>query len=241
MNNPLCEAKVQPESESAWEAWEIKLVKDKQALLKLCYFHFIFALPPIVVAVAGGWNQSCHRGCVDVAWIMPSKISCWTFHLTCIKCSMSLGPHLKLSWTKNWRRKNGIDFHGTNICYFRICDASLCLQNRFFSQYILMIWSCQTMYAREWSLLLKTLPLSWIFHCPSKTMFKLDLVLSELKRAEGEALKIQTLKFFSTIGLGTDSDWKLRPWRWSFLHCSITLVDFHHHSPTSVSSADQQR
>jgi hypothetical protein len=36
-------------------------------------------------------------------------------------------------------------------------------------------------------------------------MFKLDLVLSELKRAEGEALKIQTLKFFSTIGLGTDS------------------------------------
>jgi hypothetical protein len=38
MNNPLCEAEVQPESESAWEAWKIKLMKDKQALLKLFFF-----------------------------------------------------------------------------------------------------------------------------------------------------------------------------------------------------------
>jgi hypothetical protein len=187
---------VQPESESAWEAWKIKLMKDKQALLKHFYFHLIFALPPIVVTVAGGWSQSCHRGCVDVAWIMPSKISCWTFHLSCIKCSMSLGPHLKLSWTKNWRRKNGIDFHETNICcYFRICDASLCLQNRFFFSVCSYDLVMPDNVCKRVILVIEDTSLSWIFCCPSKTMFKLDLVLSELKRAEGEALKIQTLKF----------------------------------------------
>jgi len=195
MNNPLCEAKVQPESESAWEAWKIKLMKDKQALLKHFYFHLIFALPPIVVTVAGGWSQSCHRGCVDVAWIMPSKISCWTFHLSCIKCSMSLGPHLKLSWTKNWRRRNGIDFHETNICYFTVCDASLCLQNRFFFSVRSYDLVMPDNVCKRVILVIEDTSLSWIFCCPSKTMFKLDLVLSELKRAEGEALKIQTLKF----------------------------------------------
>ncbi len=217
-------------------------MKDKQALLKLCYFHFIFALPPIVVAVAGGWSQSCHRGCVDVAWIMPSKISCWTFQLSCIKCSMSLGPHLKLSWTKNWRRKNGIDFHETNICYFRICDASLCLQNRFFSLYVLMIWSCMQesdpcywrhFPSHEFSVAHLRQCLTWILFYQSSREWK------------ERHWRFKLWSSFSTIGLGTyntfDSDWKLRQWRWNFLHCSITLVDFHYHSPTSVSSADKQR